>query len=427
MVTWSFRVLVLAGPPLAFALTRAIGHALAARREEERHGRETGRIVRNPHGGYDEIREPADRAALPSAGSPGPAAARRGSVAARHPALHGPDLLAGPVSGSDRGSPGRSWRPDAMDTSILIAVRHARHDPDCPVHRHRPAVHRRPPGPGAATPGSPPASADARKRTSVAGRTARPREPGADDAAPAGYLYLPCTRIGSRGHPAQTRRWVQEVPIVKKTATLIYYTSDSWDRREAVVSPGCISREQFEADTRCREHCPRDAAGLVCAAHGRGHRHCVHVLAPGRRCYAPGGCGHRLPGRYPRRAVRTARVHVGALPARGRPLSRLPGRRDPGTRPPPRAGGPALLRHPPGRRRPPVSRGRPPSRTGRTARTAYQGTAPRHGRRPPRPRRHRRAVHPSAPPVPDRTRGRATVTRSPRRPLQARQRDARNR
>ena len=66
MVTWSFRVLVLAGPPLAFALTRAIGHALASRRrEEERHGRETGRIVRNPHGGYDEIREPADRAALP--------------------------------------------------------------------------------------------------------------------------------------------------------------------------------------------------------------------------------------------------------------------------------------------------------------------------------------------------------------------------
>ena len=49
----------------------------------------------------------------------------------------------------------------------------------------------------------------ARKRTSVAGRTARPREPGANDAAPAGYLYLPCTRIGSRGHPAQTRRWVQ--------------------------------------------------------------------------------------------------------------------------------------------------------------------------------------------------------------------------
>jgi hypothetical protein len=49
------------------------------------------------------------------------------------------------------------------------------------------------------------------------------------------------------------------VPIVKKTAKLIYYASDSWDRREAVISPGSISREQFETDTRCRddsEHCP---------------------------------------------------------------------------------------------------------------------------------------------------------------------------
>jgi len=34
---------------------------------------------------------------------------------------------------------------------------------------------------------------------------------------------------------------------VKKTAKRIYYTSDSWNRREAVVSPGCISREQFES------------------------------------------------------------------------------------------------------------------------------------------------------------------------------------
>ena len=108
-VTWIFRVLVLAGPPLAFGITRVICHALAGRRrEEERHGRETGRIVRNPHGGYDEIREPAHRAALPGVGPPGPAAARRGYVAARHPALHGPDFLAGSMRGSDRGSPGRS-------------------------------------------------------------------------------------------------------------------------------------------------------------------------------------------------------------------------------------------------------------------------------------------------------------------------------
>ena len=67
MVTWIFRVLVLAGPALAFGLTRVICHALASRRrDEERHGRETGRIVMNPHGGYDEIREPAHPAA-PSA------------------------------------------------------------------------------------------------------------------------------------------------------------------------------------------------------------------------------------------------------------------------------------------------------------------------------------------------------------------------
>jgi hypothetical protein len=61
------------------------------------------------------------------------------------------------------------------------------------------------------------------------------------------YLYVPCVRIRRHGYPAGTHRWVQEVPIVKKTATLIYYGSDSWDRREAVVGPGCISRAHFEA------------------------------------------------------------------------------------------------------------------------------------------------------------------------------------
>ena len=73
MVTWVFRVLVLAGPPLAFGLTRVISRALASRRrDEERRGRETGRIVMNPHGGYDEIREPAHRAVPPGADPPGP-------------------------------------------------------------------------------------------------------------------------------------------------------------------------------------------------------------------------------------------------------------------------------------------------------------------------------------------------------------------
>jgi ubiquinol-cytochrome c reductase cytochrome b subunit len=77
-VTWIFRVLVLAGPALAFGITRVICHALAGRRrEEELHGRETGRIVRNPQGGYTESREPAHRAVPPSADPPRPATARR--------------------------------------------------------------------------------------------------------------------------------------------------------------------------------------------------------------------------------------------------------------------------------------------------------------------------------------------------------------
>jgi hypothetical protein len=58
------------------------------------------------------------------------------------------------------------------------------------------------------------------------------------------------------------------VPIVKKTAKLIYYASDSFNRREAVVSPGCISREEFEADTR---RCPHGYPAGVIAIPGR-HR-----------------------------------------------------------------------------------------------------------------------------------------------------------
>jgi len=86
---------------------------------------------------------------------------------------------------------------------------------------------------------------------------ARPPESGAHDAAPAGYLYVPCTRIRYHGASAQTQSWVQEVPIVRKTAKWIYYASDSWDRIEAVVSPGRVSRQEFETGTRCR------AAGVI--------------------------------------------------------------------------------------------------------------------------------------------------------------------
>jgi hypothetical protein len=68
-----------------------------------------------------------------------------------------------------------------------------------------------------------------RNRTEPAGK-ARPPKPGADDAAPVGCLYVPCARTRYHGYLADTHRWVQEVPIVKKTARLIYYTSESWDR-----------------------------------------------------------------------------------------------------------------------------------------------------------------------------------------------------
>ena len=97
---------------------------------------------------------------------------------------------------------------------------------------------------------------------------------------------------------------------MKKTAKLIYYTSDSWDRCQAVVSPGCISREEFETDTRCDDDCQRDiAAGLVCARHGRGQGHCVHVLAPGRHCHALAGQrrDEELHGRETGRIVMNAR------------------------------------------------------------------------------------------------------------------------
>jgi hypothetical protein len=112
----------------------------------------------------------------------------------------------------------------------------------------------------------------------------------------AGYLYVPCVRIRYHGYPARTRRWVQEVRIVRKTAKLIYYASDSWDRREAVVSPGCISREQFETDTLCHDDCPADTRGVRCAQHGYAWEHCPHGEDRCRHGYPAGVIpipGHR--------------------------------------------------------------------------------------------------------------------------------------
>jgi ubiquinol-cytochrome c reductase cytochrome b subunit len=81
-VTWSFRVLVLAGPALAFLITRDLCHALAGRRrDEELHGRETGRIVMSPQGGYTEIREPVGRVAQLDSGRACPRDAEPPAVA----------------------------------------------------------------------------------------------------------------------------------------------------------------------------------------------------------------------------------------------------------------------------------------------------------------------------------------------------------
>ena len=60
-VTWFFRVAVLAGPVLAFVLTRWICLALTAREwQESRHGYETGRIVMSADGAYGEIHAPVE-------------------------------------------------------------------------------------------------------------------------------------------------------------------------------------------------------------------------------------------------------------------------------------------------------------------------------------------------------------------------------
>src|SRR5262249_30845872 len=55
-VTWFFRVAVLAGPPLAYALTQRICLGLARRgRQEAEHRHQTRPIVMSPTGGYSEI------------------------------------------------------------------------------------------------------------------------------------------------------------------------------------------------------------------------------------------------------------------------------------------------------------------------------------------------------------------------------------
>ena len=208
-VTWIFRVLVLAGPPLAFFLTRGICHALADRAPRRGTARPGNRADRD---------EPARR--LHRSPRAGPALPRTGA-----------DSQAGPVPAARAARPADpERRPAAMDGLSLIVVIM----------------------PAGILLALCTGTASQLKRIGAAARQVLAPKPCADGCSPVEYLYVPCVRVRYHGCSAQTRRWVQEVPIVKKTAKLIYYTSDSWNRREAVVSPGCISREQFEADTRRR-------------------------------------------------------------------------------------------------------------------------------------------------------------------------------
>jgi ubiquinol-cytochrome c reductase cytochrome b subunit len=58
-VTWFFRVAVFAGPVLAYTLTQRICLGLTYQeREAAEHGRETGRIVMSPDGGFTQVTEP---------------------------------------------------------------------------------------------------------------------------------------------------------------------------------------------------------------------------------------------------------------------------------------------------------------------------------------------------------------------------------
>ena len=58
-ITWTLRILLIVGPPIAFVITKRIAISLQRRdREKVLHGHETGRILRLPHGEFVEIHAP---------------------------------------------------------------------------------------------------------------------------------------------------------------------------------------------------------------------------------------------------------------------------------------------------------------------------------------------------------------------------------
>jgi hypothetical protein len=144
----------------------------------------------------------------------------------------------------------------------------------------------------------------AARRIGTAGQKIQLPKSIATGGAPVEYLYVPCVSTRCNGRGTETLRWVQEVPIVRKTVRLIFYTSDSWNWREAVVGPGCISREQFEADTRCHgaDRCRHGyPAGVIPIP-----RDCLRAGPVGRFFFASREAAEAHLSRDERRQVRQA-------------------------------------------------------------------------------------------------------------------------
>jgi hypothetical protein len=130
-------------------------------------------------------------------------------------------------------------------------------------------------------PGQASAASSALKRLNAAKRAARP--PSKETAAGVvEYLYGPWSWSDDYG---ETHKGISEYQITKKTAKRIYYIRkpgcSEWNEPPTI---GYIDRGEFEADTRCREDCPRDVPALVCGQHGRTDQHCVHF---GEWCRVP--------------------------------------------------------------------------------------------------------------------------------------------
>jgi hypothetical protein len=148
-------------------------------------------------------------------------------------------------------------------------------------------------------PGSAGAAAGALKRINATRRRARPPKRDTAEAAQAEYLYEPWSWSSDDG--GGTHKGINEIPVTRKTAKRIYYDrSDSWDTHNGVITEGYIDRQDFEADTRCKDTCPRTIpAGMVCAEHSLAGRHCVHwgqawdKKDPG--CRQRDGCSDRCP------------------------------------------------------------------------------------------------------------------------------------